>query len=80
MSRPTSGAVARRISRPFVLITLFALVIGPVAAAPGGTGGPGAPSRLVPVGPAPIDDGLLTELVADAMLRSGETGQWERVA
>ena len=31
--------------------------------------------------PSPnFEDGLLTELVADAMLRSGETGQWERVA
>lgn len=31
--------------------------------------------------PSPdFDDGLLTELVADAMLRSGETGQWEQVA
>jgi predicted dehydrogenase len=31
--------------------------------------------------PSPnFEDGLLTELVADAMLRSGESGQWERVA
>jgi predicted dehydrogenase len=31
--------------------------------------------------PSPnFEDGLLTELVADAMLRSGETGQWEQVA
>ncbi len=30
--------------------------------------------------PSPnFDDGLLTELVADALLRSGETGVWERV-
>lgn len=30
--------------------------------------------------PSPnFDDGLLTELVADAMLRSGESGAWERV-
>ncbi len=30
--------------------------------------------------PSPnFDDGLLTELVADALIRSGETGAWERV-
>ncbi|MCC5976358.1 MAG: Gfo/Idh/MocA family oxidoreductase [Rubellimicrobium sp.] len=30
--------------------------------------------------PSPnFDDGLLTELVADALIRSGETGQWETV-
>ena len=30
--------------------------------------------------PSPnFEDGLLTELVADAMLRSGETGKWETV-
>ena len=30
--------------------------------------------------PSPnFEDGLLTELVADALLRSGETGKWERV-
>jgi predicted dehydrogenase len=30
--------------------------------------------------PSPnFDDGLLTELVADALVRSGETGAWERV-
>ena len=30
--------------------------------------------------PSPnFEDGLKTELVADALLRSGETGKWEQV-
>ena len=62
MSRPTSGAVTRRVSRLFVIVTALAVIIGPVAAAPGGPGSAGPTARLLPIGPAPIEDGLLTEL------------------
>lgn len=66
MSRPAPRAFARSTLRVLAILTALALVIGPVAATPGGP--PVNPGReLRPVGPAPIEAGLL------AQLRTGET-------
>ena len=61
MSRQATRAFARSTSRVLVILTALAVVLGPVAAAPGA--GPARDGRvLAPVGPAPIEEGLLAEL------------------
>ena len=64
MPRPASRSVARPLSR--VLVTLVALVvaIGPVSAAPGGSGA--ATDEMRRDDPAPIEDGLLARLETGA--------------
>ena len=70
MSRPAPRAFARPVSRMVLLVTLLALVIGPVSASPGGPGASGGGHELRPIGPAPIASGLL------AKLQTGETDRF----